>query len=381
MATSETAAPLPVLRTNVAGIVPGLVERGKIKVGEKGAMTTSQRGTKYQPPKKLDHFRVTTLEKGPDDNFLTDEAIHKMLGGPTPTEIPIVLMFDEIDRNFSTRFVYFTGKTRWCSGDGEHAIRLTDDKGNMASVQCPCERLNQDYKGDTRCRIAGVLSVVIRGAETVGGVWKFRTTSWNSCQSILSSLTLIKGITSGRLAGVPLMLTLSPKTGTTPKGESVKIYIVSIEYKGTPEELMEVGYQKMLTNATYNKRMELVSAEAARLLAAELPAAEDAEFAEEFVPEQAQAASGVQLQPEGATAQTTATQTPPPKQTRTRGARTPQPAQTGEDATPAPPPSGAEAFGITDPDGEPDADNGDDDPGDEDTTTTDEDTEYDGDIF
>ncbi len=83
MATSETAAPLPVLRTNVAGIVPGLVERGKIKVGEKGAMTTSQRGTKYQPPKKLDHFRVTTLEKGPDDNFLTDEAIHKMLGGPT----------------------------------------------------------------------------------------------------------------------------------------------------------------------------------------------------------------------------------------------------------------------------------------------------------
>ncbi len=246
----------------------------------------------------------------------------------------------------------------------------------MASVQCPCERLNQDYKGDTRCRIAGVLSVVIRGAETVGGVWKFRTTSWNSCQSILSSLTLIKGITSGRLAGVPLMLTLSPKTGTTPKGESVKIYIVSIEYKGTPEELMEVGYQKMLTKSHIQQTHGTGIGGSGAVTRRRTPRGRDAEFAEEFVPEQAQAGRVCSYNPGCDSADHRHTVLPRPSRPERAapGLRNQhRPARTLHNAPRRP---GAEAFGITAPDGEPDADNGDDDPGDEDTTTTDEDTEY-----
>lgn len=343
-ATILSSITLPVLRSNVTGIVPGLVERGKIKIGEKGQKKTSTKGTEYQPPKKLEYFRVTTLERGADDNFLTDETIHKAIGAK-PTEIPIILMFDEIDRNFNTRFVCYSGKTRWCHGDGENALRIVNQDGDLGAVSCPCNRLDPASEANSRCKIAGVLSVVIRGAETVGGVWKLRTTSWNTCQAILSSLTLIKGITGGRLAGIPLTLTLTPKTGTTPKGESVKVFVVSIEYKGPAEQLLEEGYQKLLQNATFAARMKMVDREAARLLSADLPAAEDADFVEEFVPEQAQGVMGDETQAEqpAATAQAT-----PPKQTKPRNAKpAAKPAPEQAETEPAVPPSGAEAFGLT----------------------------------
>ncbi len=281
------ATPLPELSPIAKGIAPRLTECGKIKIGEKGAFKKSAQGNEFQPPRKLDHFRVTTLERGQDGNFLMDEQIHKMLGGPEPKEIPIVLLFDDIARNFRTMFVCYRGKTRWCMGDGENAWRV-DDQGNTTAVSCPCERLKMDYKGNTRCYITGILSVVIRGAENVGGVWVLRTHSWNTCQGILSSLFLIQGRTQGKIAGIPYWLTISPKTATTPDAKSQIIYVVGIEYKGTTDELMETAYKISLQNAKYAKQLELVAAEVNRIIADNVPAIEDADFIEEFVPEQVQ---------------------------------------------------------------------------------------------
>jgi hypothetical protein len=277
---------LPELSPIAKGISSGLTERGKIKIGEKGAKKTSSGGNEFQQPKKLDHFRVTTLERGEDGNFLTDEKIHAILGGPNPYEIPIVLMFDDISRNFRTMYVCYRGKTRWCLGDGENAHRV-NDKAELFRVECPCERLKQDYKGDSRCKIAGILSVVIRGAENVGGVWVLRTTSWNICRGVLSSLALIQSITQGKLAGIPFWLTISPKATTTPDGKQQTIYVVGIEYRGTPDSLMDRGYQNLLQSAKYAKRYELVAAEVESIVTANIPATEDAEFTEEFIPEQA----------------------------------------------------------------------------------------------
>lgn len=45
-------------------LAPRLAERGKIKIGIKGAKVTSRSGNEFQPPQKLDHFVVTTLERG-----------------------------------------------------------------------------------------------------------------------------------------------------------------------------------------------------------------------------------------------------------------------------------------------------------------------------
>ena len=64
----------------IKGIMPGLPEIGKIKIGMKGAVRTSKGGKDFQLPQRLDHFIVTTLERGEDGNFIRDEAIHQNLG-------------------------------------------------------------------------------------------------------------------------------------------------------------------------------------------------------------------------------------------------------------------------------------------------------------
>ncbi len=63
----------------IKGLSPGLPERGKIKIGYKGKTITSAKGNEFQPPKKLDHFFVTTLERDKDGNFKHDKAIHKVI--------------------------------------------------------------------------------------------------------------------------------------------------------------------------------------------------------------------------------------------------------------------------------------------------------------
>ena len=40
------------------------------------------------------------------------------------TEIPVRLLYDDIDLNFPTRYSCYKGNQCWCTGDGERAQRL-----------------------------------------------------------------------------------------------------------------------------------------------------------------------------------------------------------------------------------------------------------------
>ena len=51
---------------SIKNLCPGLVERGKIKIGMKGETRRSQSGGTYQLPVKLNHFLITTMERGQD---------------------------------------------------------------------------------------------------------------------------------------------------------------------------------------------------------------------------------------------------------------------------------------------------------------------------
>ena len=280
----QTQAKPVILNPIIRGLVPGLTEIGKIKIGIKGSWIKSQKGTEFQPPKKLDHFLVTTLERGEDGNYIKDTVIHKIIGGDKPHSIPIVLMFDDIARNFQCRYSCYEGTVAACTGDGERAIR--GDK----VIDCPCERAGRDYKGPHKCKFNGVLSVIIRGAERVGGCWKLRTTSRNTVQGIYSSLVLIQHITRGPIAGIPLNLILNPKAATSPDGKAQTVYVVGIEYPHAPEKLQEEGLKLLSATAQYGKRLELVAADAERIVSGVIPEEENAEFIEEFYPEEAEAA-------------------------------------------------------------------------------------------
>ena len=282
--------PMPPRSRLVLNRSPGLPERGKIKIGMKGEERKSTKGAPYKLPTKLDHFLVTTLDRGTDGNFLLDKQIHDKLGAD-PKSIPVTLLWNDIAMNVQSRYASFSGATVWCSGDGEQADRQKGDGPEREMVACPCKRLDSDYTGTDKCKINGVLSVLIEGAGGVGGIWKFRTTSFNTVDGLVGSMSFIKSITSGVLAGIPLNLTINPKNVLTPAGAATTIYVVGLEYAGTMEELREVGYQRALTQSKSDVRMADIEKEARGLLgapeqeaAAVFPGEDTEDVAAEFYP-------------------------------------------------------------------------------------------------
>lgn len=277
---------------SIKGLMPGLTERGKIKIGIKGRTVTSRQGKEFHPPEKLDHFVVTTLQRGPDGNFIRDEEVHRVIGDH-PVEIPVRLLYNDPELNFQSRYVLFSGRTMACSGDGEQALRMRKGSSERDLVQCPCHLADPANEGPHKCKMNGTLSVIIDGVGVVGGVWKLRTTSFNSIVGIMSSLHLIKSLTGGPLAGIPLHLTLAPKTGVTPQGQAVSIYVVGLEFRGTPDHLQRIGYERALQNAQHYARIEMIEDKARGMLRAmpapELDGTDPDDVVEEFYPEQAAA--------------------------------------------------------------------------------------------
>lgn len=270
----------------IRNLTPGLVERGKIKIGRKGASRTSSGGNNFQMPEKLDHFLITTMDRTQDNNFEVDERIMGLIGNNK--EIPVMLVYDDPQLNFPTRYAMYKGKTLQCTGDGELGKWRNDD-GSFMPVQCPCPKQDPAYTGKDKCKINGTLSVIIDGADVIGGVWKFRTTSYNSVVGLLSSMAMIQRITGGPLAGVPLVLKVSPKSVQDPiRGSQQTIYVVSLEYRGSASQLRSIGYQTLLDQQKHGVRIEQIENNA-RALLAELPdpledEAED--VVTEFYPEQ-----------------------------------------------------------------------------------------------
>ena len=290
MTEQTAAAPRPAMLVQNRRL--GLPERGKIKIGMKGEVRESKGGKSFQPPQKLDHFIITTMERGDDGNFAADTDLMADLAKRTGQEpghitgIPVRLLWNDLELNFASRYAAYDGRTLFCAGNGVQAMR--DSK----AIACPCERIEPGYAGPQPCKINGVLSVLIDGVSGVGGVWKFRTTAFNSVDSLTGSLTFIKSITGGQLAGIPLTLTVRPKQVTRPDGKQNTIYVVGVEYRGTVDGLRDEGYAVARRNADAKLSLERAEEEARRLLEAPhnapLPGDDDSDdVVEEFYPNEA----------------------------------------------------------------------------------------------
>ncbi len=230
------------------GLTPRLAEVGKIKIGMKGEERKGK--TKmYRLPVRLDHFIITTTEReNKNGNFIPNwELMEKLdpkenwIDGQIhakPKEIPIIFLFDDIDLNFQTSFAFYQGAKCLCRGDGEtserHCLKAgkqnvfagTDNKNNpvfemmdvkagaMAKVECDpdiCPFMQPNSDGITKCKPSGILSCLIPASMNIGGVYRFRSHSWNTLSNILASLELIKTITGGILVGLPMKLQMLKK--------------------------------------------------------------------------------------------------------------------------------------------------------------------------
>jgi hypothetical protein len=226
------------------GLNPHFAEIGKIKIGGKGEERKKKDGKgTYRLPVRFEHFVITTTEKGPDGNFLIDHETMKELG-KEPKEIPIRLPFDDIDMNFYTSFQYYHGKKCVCHGDGEHAIRITDEKENKIN----CDTSQCKFLRDEKCKVSGILSCHIPISMEIGGIYRFRTHSWNSVSSILAALEYFKKNTNGILQGLPLKLKFLKKA-TADHGN---VNIVTIVIDG-----VEMLKMRELALGEYQNRMKL----------------------------------------------------------------------------------------------------------------------------
>lgn len=215
----------------IKGLVPMMKEIGKIKIGSKGEAKTSQKGTQYRPPVKFDHFEIVSVMRDEHGNLISDPVMKEL--GENPKELEIYLLYNDETLNFTTRYNEYKGGKCQCSGDGVKAHILNGDE-----IECNPEACKV-FK-EKRCKPNGILSVILTKSPRLGGVYKFRTTSYNSIRSILSSLFFIKSLTGGVLAMIPLKLTVSPMT-VQPKDSATTqtIYVVNVEFAGTVQQLLE----------------------------------------------------------------------------------------------------------------------------------------------
>ena len=266
--------------SRICNIIPELAERGKIKIGGKGEERTGQGGKTYRLPTKSDHFAIVTTAKDGKGDFIVDNEIMKAIGDNC-TELDIMVLYNDPDLIFRTSYAFFDSAKCQCRGDG-HTAQLANGK----FIECnpeTCETFKE--KG---CKPQGVLSVILMDAPRVGGVYKLRTTSWNTIRNITTSLDTIKSLTFGQLAGLPLVLTLKPKTVTIPgTRKTTVIFMANIEFKGSMTELLTTATN--IANANANAMDEIKRIEEnARLMLSEAPSAEECkDIVEEFFPDTA----------------------------------------------------------------------------------------------
>jgi DNA-directed RNA polymerase subunit RPC12/RpoP len=263
----------------IKGISPQLQEIGRIAVGEKGGRSKSG---KALLPTKLDHFIFTTLDKDDEDRYIRDVGMMEMFGDNC-TEIPIRLLYNDIELNFPTFYAKYARSGKKLRGDGENWTVYNAD-GTREEVSDPNNE--HGFLDDKDVKPHGILTVLVEGQNSVGGVFKFRTTSWNSINNILSSLALIKNM-CGMLTYIPLKLVYRKKE-VTPVGMGHKTWIpvVSVEFRGSIEELQaQASEVQRLTTGVQREEMEQIEAAVRDHLDEDESADEQKDIAAEFNPE------------------------------------------------------------------------------------------------
>lgn len=263
-----------------------LLEAGKIKIGEKGEERIAKgSGNVYRLPQKLDHFLVVQNRRDEAGNFIVDPVMQKL--GEKPTSLNIMLMSDDIEMVFPTAYELYIGTSLKCRGDGETASRL-NKAGEYETVECnskTCGCRQKDAK--TKCKPSGTLNCLLPDSDSLGGCYKFRTHGYNSVRGIMSSLWLIKGLTGGVLAWLPLSLKMNPKhVEVEEKGKIIKqtVYVAHVEYQGNPTMLLEKAMSVRKEQVERHINMQQLEQQAKQFLIGHDDAG-DPEVGPEFYPE------------------------------------------------------------------------------------------------
>ncbi len=193
------------------------------------------------------HLGTRHPEKGypvKTDYFVCPPEVQKVFG-EKPKELRVLIPVED-EEKWAGQYYRCYSKTRGliCKGDGETAIRMIDtqtgamadrDSKKVEMKEMPCQgRECPDYK--TKCK--EVMNLQFLLPEVPGlGIWQIDTSSINSIKNINSACDLIKGM-FGRIAMVPLLLTLEPREVNNPEdGKKQTVFCLNLRTNATLVQL------------------------------------------------------------------------------------------------------------------------------------------------
>ncbi len=209
---------------------------GKIRTGEKAE---GQRGP-Y--PRALDHFKV------PDEVAV----VH----GDKPTELPIMFPSDDLELvapQWLKCYSYSQGLI--CRGNGRTCRRKVDvDTGDFADKNTRewdmadgiCDPEHCPKIGDKQCR--RMMSLLFILPEVPGlGVYQLDTGSFYSIVNLNSQLApdgFLRHFTNGRIAFIPLILSLEPREVTPPGVGRKTVHVLNVRADVKLADIIRISRQK-----------------------------------------------------------------------------------------------------------------------------------------
>ena len=190
-----------------------LPRQGKIKIGEK-VQKENRDGKIVEYPVALDHFKV------PEEVA----AIY----GQDPKELDIIFPVNDLEQIFPQYMKKYGKVGLHCKGDGETGTAMID--GEM--VERTCDPDDPWCKG---CQPKGTLSYIVPKVSSMR-VYQTTTGGWNSIVNINSSFDMIRGMTGGKIAFIPLKLKIEPHEGTIiTDGKKFKktVFVLQVDIEGT----------------------------------------------------------------------------------------------------------------------------------------------------
>jgi len=147
-----------------------------------------------------------------------------------------------------------------------------------------------------KCKPNGSLGMQLPYKKSSVGIYRFRTTSVESIQSLLTVQSAILMRTGGVLAGIPLRLRLYPATDNTPGGAS-KSWKVTLDLPpGGWDEVDESTREIVRARATSRLSMKAIEAQTRRQMKALMDGSEEADqIIEELFPKPITLVDGVEV--------------------------------------------------------------------------------------
>ena len=220
--------------------IKGLTDRG-MSFPEIGIIRKGAKKTQNAPGRDLTYFRIEF-----DEREKEAEDLFRTVYGNEPTELNIILPFNEIERMWDAWYEAYTAGRMIARADGEKYIyRVNTTSGEImvknskpitpfeeGEVIGTWKNSNTGKIENVVCKPVGRLKVMIRELPRM----VYMTVLTGSIHDIInlsSQLEALKYMNSGQLAGIPLILRRRPKKISTPKADGSRAryekWMLSIE--------------------------------------------------------------------------------------------------------------------------------------------------------